>query len=901
MKLSTNIDQYTKKRKEKRRKQKQTYNEKKKNSKTENKSTSEKSDSKWAVYKRIQRERKKIETTGSPTSDKSNTKWASYKRKQRNEQKMKRLKDKERQRKHRQQKLTTVNTTSLNTWNSDPIYKNRMEKCRFLKKLKEVLPSSPKKRAAIMSDLIKQETPKTRSTITKLAPNSVEETVICNIKEFVKDTKLKRSNEARRALATVTASISNENLQQDVKTSLAKKLGLKPSRLSGGQRIRTKILKSEESCFDFINRRKRKDALSEETKKLIYNFWLSPEISRLTGNKKDVKRVRTGPKLYASHSIQILEKTQTEAYLAFKEKYPDIKISQRSFESLKPFFVIPVRQKDRMTCCCRICVETKMLFKRCMDFRRRLFKTQNLSENDKSATPVYNHLQDVVNETLCSKDPNKSLFKISCLNRECSDCGPKLLNLLPHEESSNDELSVHWERYEYVTLKVKGGKTRRKLQLIKKKTSPHEMYEYFFELLKVYPSHQFRAVWQNKQYRNIVSNLPTESAVVVHDFSENYRCSERTELQSSYFQRSEVSIHVSIIHRHAVLEYDFIPESETVTEQFFVISDDLQHDRFYVTEVQKQISAYLQSIPIKIENMVEFTDGCSCQYKSRNCMGDISTACGTLNYSKISRNFYETSHAKGPQDAAGGFLKKQADLAVLRGKCEIQSAKDFFQFANTNLTEPKSGIYKRRIFRYIGNINRDERANEYKPVRDNRKIHHISSLSISPKRLSVANLSCYECNKCLFDDNAKCKNSEYCQGRKVLQMECMNRKECDPDENFMYENENISDLVTVGSIVAVLADDDDYEYYLIKVSKVPFQLEQVEHDDWGNVFPIGSKVIKGLYYNRKKQSPLKYELVRRKVAIVYSVAIRYITDIEPRDSISISECEHLDILESMES
>jgi hypothetical protein len=60
---------------------------------------------------------------------------------------------------------------------------------------------------------------------------------------------------------------------------------------------------------------------------------------------------------------------------------------------------------------------------------------------------------------------------------------------------------VNWERYEYVTLKVKGDKTRRKLQLIKKKTSPHKIYEYFFDLLRVYPSHQFRAVWYNKHYR----------------------------------------------------------------------------------------------------------------------------------------------------------------------------------------------------------------------------------------------------------------------------------------------------------------------------------------------------------------------------------------------------------------
>jgi hypothetical protein len=35
----------------------------------------------------------------------------------------------------------------------------------------------------------------------------------------------------------------------------------------------------------------------------------------------------------------------------------------------------------------------------------------------------------------------------------------------------------------------------------------------------------------------------------------------------------------------------------------------------------------------------------------------------------------------------------------------------------------------------------------YKPVRDNRKIHHISSQVISPKILSVANISCYECDE----------------------------------------------------------------------------------------------------------------------------------------------------------
>jgi hypothetical protein len=57
-----------------------------------------------------------------------------------------------------------------------------------------------------------------------------------------------------------------------------------------------------------------------------------------------------------------------------------------------------------------------LFVKPCMDFRRRLFKTQNLSEDDKTRKSIYNHLQDVVNETLCPKGPNNSLFKNACLS-----------------------------------------------------------------------------------------------------------------------------------------------------------------------------------------------------------------------------------------------------------------------------------------------------------------------------------------------------------------------------------------------------------------------------------------------------------------------------------------------------
>ena len=65
--------------------------------------------------------------------------------------------------------------------------------------------------------------------------------------------------------------------------------------------------------------------------------------------------------------------------------------------------------------------------------------------------------------------------------------------------------------------------------------------------------------------------------------------------------------------------------------------------------------------------MHEYTDGCASHYKSMNFFGIIFNICDELSYDTFIRNYFETSHAKGVQDASGGYLKNQLDLAVFRG------------------------------------------------------------------------------------------------------------------------------------------------------------------------------------------------------------------------------------------
>lgn len=664
--------------------------------------------------KQIQREsynrRKDRKTKTKNVTKKQNkvqSKQALWKRKQRErkEERVNKIKEHtlQRVRKYRQKQKSLQNQDeTAEGLKSD--FKNRMEKSRAISKLRQSLPETPEKRVSVLEAYLDHKSP----TAKKVKSNNVSPIDIQNIEvavpvvealqTVIKETKFRRSEDARATMNVLVAAVSGESVVKNkVKNKVARSLGLPARRVSKGVRIRENVLKSDKSCWTHTERKTRSDALSESDKKTAYDFWLCQGNSHPTGNKADVKRVRIGPTLYSSHMIHILERSQTDVYFEFSKSHPGIKMCQRTFERCKPYFVQPVRPKDRQTCVCRYHIEAKSLFYSCMNFRK-----QNTEENPSisESYPVFDHLHDVVNYTLCSEEPTH----VNCLNRNCTNCGVKNLKFLPAEEDTLESApKVTWSKYEYINLNMKKGKTMRKLSLVKKETSPGEMFSYFLEILSSFSSHQFRAKWQASQLKYLQENLPINHCLCIHDFSENFSCFDKQEIQSSYFQKNEVSLHVSVLYRHAVLEYDGIDSTlenpHIITEQFFVISPDLIHDHYFVQHVQLLISQYLSEIKCKIDEIHEFTGGCQCQYKSRHCIGGLSTIRNTLGYNKIRRNFFESAHGKGPQDAAGGCIKHQADLAIRRGTTTIQSAEDLYRYAKDALHSPKFSMCKRRLFR----------------------------------------------------------------------------------------------------------------------------------------------------------------------------------------------------------
>ena len=250
-----------------------------------------------------------------------------------------------------------------------------------------------------------------------------------------------------------------------------------------------------------------------------------------------------------------------------------------------------------------------------------------------------------------------------------------------------------------IDIKKEGKSQRKKFQwlgekeisFVDKETSPRELFSYFKELIKDYPYHAIMAKWQREQMHSLIENLPLGHAVSVHNYSENYSCRQQDEIQSEYFDVQKVSRHVTILYHHAVATIDGEMSTEEkpdiIKEHLFVISDNTVQDQDSVHKVQEHVKEYLSSINLKITKIYEFTEGCAAQYKSRHCVGDLSSSLADFGY-RIERSYFETSHAKGEQDAAGSHVMQKIRQVVLNKTASITNAKSMYEYLSANFTLP---------------------------------------------------------------------------------------------------------------------------------------------------------------------------------------------------------------------
>ena len=172
---------------------------------------------------------------------------------------------------------------------------------------------------------------------------------------------------------------------------------------------------------------------------------------------------------------------------------------------------------------------------------------------------------------------------------------------------------------------------------------------------------------------------------------------------------------------------------------------------------------------VKVEKVHGFTDGCAGQYKSKHTFGDLSCCLADFGC-QIDRHFFETSHAKGEQDAAGANIKQRAALAVIREEATIKSAKDLYDFLKEKFSLPttSNASLSKRLFFYIpvrgegSVVRRPDRT--FKELKGIRKLHSVKTTS-SQCKIFTRERSCL-CVGCINGDD--CENKEYADEGKKL-------------------------------------------------------------------------------------------------------------------------------------
>ena len=138
---------------------------------------------------------------------------------------------------------------------------------------------------------------------------------------------------------------------------------------------------------------------------------------------------------------------------------------------------------------------------------------------------------------------------------------------------------------------------------------------------------------------------------------------------------------------------------------------------------------------------------------------------------------------------------------------------------------------------------------------------------------------------------------------KVIRELCTDDSSSSDDHTFN-SGETLSDLITSDTIIAIVAEDDESDFYLMKTVAEPEILSKSVTDDWGISFPRGASVVKGFYHDIVSKRNFSYKLIPKRVAINYSVSARYIlTESEltkTGNKIKLNEDIHMNISASLD-
>ena len=457
---------------------------------------------------------------------------------------------------------------------------------------------------------------------------------------------------------------------------------------------------------------KVKHSLPDETVRLVTEFYESDQICRTMPGKKDFVSVRQeGKRVHVQKKLVLCN--LKEAYHAFKDANPGLKIGFSKFAELRPpQCVLAGASGTHSVCVCTIHQNVKLMFSGA--------RISELVGTNGNSFPSYHHC---LARILC----NPPLP--ACHLGDCSYC--------PGISSFRDDLIALLDEslIDNITFKQWVSVDRCTLETYTKPVE--EFVDIFCEKLDVLRPHAFIATQQASFYQDRKSTLTSGEVLVVADFSENYSFVLQDAAQGFHWNNSQATI-------HPFVAYYKNQDDKLCHISYVVISESLHHDTTAVFLYQKCFIKFLKAFLAtssfrQLCKVIYFSDGAGSQYKNRK---NFTNLCHHEEDFGIPAewHFTATAHGKGACDGIGGTVKRLAARASLQKPFndQIMTPRQLFDWASANI----QGVH----FDYCSlaeyeaeEKNLKERFEKSRTIPGTRKLH--SFIPISKTIVSVKSFS----------------------------------------------------------------------------------------------------------------------------------------------------------------
>ncbi|KAK7131742.1 hypothetical protein R3I93_018339 [Phoxinus phoxinus] len=465
-------------------------------------------------------------------------------------------------------------------------------------------------------------------------------------------------------------------------------------------------------------RKKQKNSISPATEEKIKQFLERDENSRASTGKKD-----TVTKKKTKRQKRFLNEPLEKLHKKFRKEYPDIRISNSEFCKRRPFWIVKPTVKDRDTCLCKTHANLQSMADKLL--YHKVIKSSNI--------------EDLIVSLCCSPKYTKQ-----CMYRECTVCEAKELEISTFDPGTQT-FWYEWKGKAEERLKKKKDGSEEKFTVhltVKEKVMGtfHTLLEDFSMGLKEkLGKHVYNIRHQYAALRGLKENLSEDEVVLHIDFAENFLCKYSSEIQAVHFGDShkQASLHTGVAYtKNSVISV-------------CSISSSFRHDPCAIWAHLSKVLTFLKDQYPTLSVLHVVSDGPTTQYRSKKNFYFFTNIPYQMGWKKLTWNFLEAGHGKGPADGIGAAVKRRADDIIARGK-DIPNARVLFE----ELQQQKSAT---ELF-YVEPEEIESMdilvPSELQTIRGTMKIHQI--ISASPSQMSWRILSCF----CSATHDCKCFNPE---------------------------------------------------------------------------------------------------------------------------------------------